>query len=154
MSDYRRFSKRLASTSTRGGFLSRSAKWALGVTGVTVASTALSVLNPHQALAQPAECDKEVWCGLCGKPCSLCGGTISSCPSGSTQGTGLGWTRCCFFSITGWFNVRYDDCCGGGTCSDSNKCFNAANCSPGGPTWPVWCSGGYRCTVAIITSSC
>lgn len=89
-------------------------------------------------------CSPCKYCYLEGYPCSCCGGTDSTCPSGCTaQGY---WTGCCCNGL----RYRMQDCCGGcpscpGTC---HYCTNA-------PPGTAYCtSGSYKCTLAYAYSTC
>lgn len=48
-------------------------------------------------------CGRWNYCGMYGRPCSCCGGSDTTCPSGLTKSTSF-WHRCC----SGW-DVWYHD---------------------------------------------
>jgi methylamine dehydrogenase light chain len=90
-------------------------------------------------------CGRWNYCGMYGRPCSCCGGSDTTCPSGLTKSTSF-WHRCC----SGW-DVWYHDCCGSGSCPGSCD-FHAC-----GPSQPSWCGstpGSPVCTLAIVAASC
>ena len=137
----------LARTSSRRSLLGRAGRTILVLTGVATIPMAVSTITPKVARATH-DCFWGWWCGLCGKPCSSCGGTTSSCPSGG-YGSGY-WARCCQMPDGTNSIVEYHDCCLGYSCGHA-KCYNLPGCTD---PYTSWCDGGgtYTCTVAVITS--
>jgi len=162
-----RNSRSLASTSSRRGLLARMGRLALGAT------LALPVLpfdrtsQAHAAGAQgaqrkgkaPGETDCDYWryCSVDGFLCSCCGGSATTCPSG-TSPSKTTWVGTCHNPADGRdYLVSYNDCCGRTSCG---RCFCNTNHGdrPGyrlGVHNDInWCmsndSSMYHCTVSVI----
>jgi hypothetical protein len=145
---------RLSQRSSRRGFLSRVGKYAIGAAGF--AGLADQFHHPTEVRAADAHCSPCQWCGLCGKPCSSCGGTSDSCPDGDYE-NGFFWSACCCpIGGSQGFLYRYKDCCkrrnAQGQCPECSvdKCIN--NCPTG-----TWCTAShpcYWCTIAVAVDAC
>jgi len=94
-----------------------------------------------------SDCNYWQYCYMHGVPCSQCGATDTTCPSGCTAQSY--WTHCCWNPSDGcYYNVDYVDCCGCSPSCDNTWCTNSNQGS--------WCSGGggYGCTQAVVHSKC
>ena len=151
--------RQLAQRSSRRGMLK-----ALG--SVLVGSAAIPLLPVARASAaasKPAEegdpnsCDYWRYCSVDGFLCSCCGGTMTTCPPGSTP-SAVSWVGTCHNPADGRdYLVSYNDCCGKTSCG---RCFCNTNIRerPGyrmGVHNDInWCmanqSSHYHCTVSII----
>lgn len=162
-----RRTRSVASNTGRRGFL-------VGVSKLLVAGAfALPVLpfdrtnNAHAAgghgsapkKREPTETDCDYWryCSVDGFLCSCCGGTMTTCPPGSTP-SAVSWVGTCHNPADGRdYLVSYNDCCGKTSCG---RCFCNTNIRerPGyrmGVHNDInWCmanqSSHYHCTVSII----
>lgn len=137
----RRPSMQLAEGLSRRSLIAKALRVTLFAVGV---QTVYAVVSPTPAEAT-SHCTPCYWCGLCGVPCTVCGGGASTCPAGTSRGSNA-WCACCPCGTC--TNYCYYDCCGSGSCSQG-QCSN--NC---GPWIAVWCTGNYVCTVAIDSGSC
>lgn len=139
----------LATKTTRRSALAKLGKVAFLTVGIGSVAQSFGAISPKVADATH-ECNSPTWCGLCGKPCSSCGGTYSTCPSSTYLGT-YRWIRCCCFPDGYCWNVEYWDCCDatpGNECTDGDcgkPCNTGTWCSPSYPY--------YRCTVALFIGS-
>jgi amicyanin-dependent methylamine dehydrogenase small subunit len=162
-----RSTRTVAQNASRRGFLT-------GVSKLLVAGAfALPVLpfdrtNAHAAgghgggaprKGEPTETDCDYWryCSVDGFLCSCCGGTMTTCPPGSTP-SAVSWVGTCRNPADGRdYLVSYNDCCGKTACG---RCFCNTNIRerPGyrmGVHNDInWCmanqSSHYHCTVSII----
>lgn len=157
-----RRTRQVARNATRRGFL-------VGVSKLLVAGAfALPVLpfdrssNAHAAAPkkrEPTETDCDYWryCSVDGFLCSCCGGTMTTCPPGSTP-SAVSWVGTCHNPADGRdYLVSYNDCCGKTSCG---RCFCNTNIRerPGyrmGVHNDInWCmanqSSHYHCTVSVI----
>ncbi|WP_295007494.1 methylamine dehydrogenase light chain [uncultured Dechloromonas sp.] len=162
-----RRTRSVAQNATRRGFL-------VGVSKLLVAGAfALPVLpfdrtnSAHAAgghgapkkKGEPTDTDCDYWryCSVDGFLCSCCGGTMTTCPPGSTP-SAVSWVGTCHNPADGRdYLVSYNDCCGKTSCG---RCFCNTNIRerPGyrmGVHNDInWCmanqSSHYHCTVSII----
>ena len=162
-----RRTRTVAQNASRRGFLT-------GVSKLLVAGAfALPVLpfdrtsNAHAAgghgaakkKGEPTETDCDYWryCSVDGFLCSCCGGTMTTCPPGSTP-SAVSWVGTCHNPADGRdYLVSYNDCCGKTACG---RCFCNTNTRerPGyrmGVHNDInWCmanqSSHYHCTVSVI----
>lgn len=167
------FSRSLASTSSRRGFFSKVAGFALG-------GAVLPTLPIARAQAQEeskdddrgvgeirsalendpgdtTSCDYWRYCGIDGMLCSCCGGTHTTCPPGSEMSQ-IAWVGTCRNPVDNRnYIISYNDCCGAPNC---DRCFCNRNESDTPVTRPqtnndiIWCLGteseAYTCTVGIV----
>lgn len=141
----------MACRATRRSALGRIGRIVLGAAGIGVVLVRPGLITPSIAHATH-ECGDPTWCGLCGRPCSSCpGGTVTSCATGSSPGSGY-WSYCCCFIDGTCHVIGYGDCCGASCTHD--QCLNNPDPSCAGGTFPLWCSGTYTCTYAFVISSC
>lgn len=133
---------------TRRVFADHLAKLLLRAAGVT-ALTALPIAQEFAGTAAAVNCASTRYCGLTGHPCSCCGGTDTSCPSGSSP-RGW-WSQCC-----GSYEYTYQDCC-----SNISNHSCQAGCSCNNPTashvYPNQFCEGWRylwCTMSIANNVC
>lgn len=118
--------------------------------------------SPHggsKKKGSPTETDCDYWryCSVDGFLCSCCGGSMTTCPPGTTP-SAVSWVGTCRNPADGRdYLVSYNDCCGRTTCG---RCMCNTNTRerPGyrmGVHNDVnWCmangSSLYHCTVSII----
>lgn len=108
---------------------------------------------------EPTDTDCDYWryCSVDGFLCTCCGGSITTCPPGTTP-SAVSWVGTCRNPADGRdYLVSYNDCCGRTTCG---KCMCNTNLreKPGyrmGVHNDVnWCmangSSLYHCTVSVI----
>lgn len=97
-------------------------------------------------------------CALDGNLCSESGGTMTSCPPGSSA-SAVAWVGTCRNPETERdYLVSYNDCCGKPVVSSSTFCFTSERERPGyrmGLYNDInWCMAnervGYHCTVAVV----
>lgn len=129
---------------SRRSVIRRTSKLVLGIVGISVA---YRVTTPIREVEAGSHCGSWCyWCGVCGKRCDLCGGSMTTCPAGTSQGAGY-WSTCC--DITCGVRRYYDCCSTGATCS-ATKCWN--NCPQ-----DTWCPGGsyttYYCSLSKWAAS-
>lgn len=109
--------------------------------------------------AAPTDTDCEYWryCSVDGFLCSCCGGTMTTCPPGTTP-SAVSWVGTCRNPADGRdYLVSYNDCCGKTTCGRC-ECNTNIRERPGyrmGVHNDInWCmanqSSLYHCTVSII----
>jgi amicyanin-dependent methylamine dehydrogenase small subunit len=103
------------------------------------------------------DCDYWRYCSVDGFLCSCCGGTMTSCPPGTTP-SAVSWVGTCHNPADGRdYLVSYNDCCGRTTCGRC-ECNTNVRERPGyrmGVHNDInWCmanqSSAYHCTVSII----
>lgn len=109
--------------------------------------------------AEPTGTDCEYWryCSVDGFLCTCCGGTMTTCPPGTTP-SAVSWVGTCRNPADGRdYLVSYNDCCGKTTCGRC-ECNTNVRERPGyrlGVHNDInWCmanqSSLYHCTVSII----
>ena len=108
---------------------------------------------------EPTDEDCEYWryCALSGVLCTCCGGSITSCPTG-TEISRVSWVGTCENSKEGKsYLVSYNDCCGKiscGRCSCSNHDRERPGYQLGLHNNINWCMANdhnsYHCTVASL----
>lgn len=159
-----RSTRTVAQNTGRRGFL-------VGVSKLLVAGAfALPVLpfdrtaqaaghNDNKKKAAPTDTDCDYWryCSVDGFLCSCCGGTMTTCPPGTTP-SAVSWVGTCRNPADGRdYLVSYNDCCGKTTCGRC-ECNTNIRERPGyrmGVHNDInWCmanqSSLYHCTVSII----
>lgn len=159
---FERASRWLAARTGRRGALSRL--------GATVLGVGLGPLLPIARVAQaetagkpgdpgdPMSCDYWRYCAIDGYLCTCCGGTINTCPPG-TSPSDVTWVGTCHNPGDGKdYVVAYNDCCGKAVCG---QCMCNRNESDEPMYRPFanndinWCLGAesmtYHCTVSRIT---
>jgi len=152
-------------------FMRRSAQTygrrsALATVGKVLVGGALLPMLPFDrsegaraAPADPSDQECEYWryCALDGFLCTCCGGTINTCPPGSTVSK-VTWVGTCENPKDGKsYLISYNDCCGKTSCGRCLCNFNVRE-RPGyrmGVHNDVnWCMadkrGMYHCTVAAV----
>ena len=108
---------------------------------------------------EPTEFDCDYWryCSVDGFLCSCCGGSMTTCPPGTTP-SAVSWVGTCHNPADGRdYLVSYNDCCGRTTCGRCG-CNTNTRERPGyrmGVHNDVnWCmangSSLYHCTVSVI----
>ena len=159
---FERFTRRVASGSSRRGALVRIGRLLVG------GAFALPVLPfdriaraQHGGGGKPAadvdSCDYWRHCGVDGFLCSCCGGTASTCPPG-TEPSKASWIGTCHNPRDGKdYIINYQDCCGKTTCG---QCLcNTNTRERPGYRMSVhndvnWCMANdastYHCTVSAI----
>ena len=161
-----RRTRTVAQGSGRRGFLVGVGKLLVGA-AFTLPVLPFDRTNAHAAgghgggkkQAEPTATDCDYWryCSVDGFLCSCCGGTMTSCPPGSTP-SAVSWVGTCHNPADGRdYLVSYNDCCGKTACG---RCFCNTNTRerPGyrmGVHNDInWCmanqSSHYHCTVSII----
>jgi methylamine dehydrogenase light chain len=137
-----RASRMLAQGTSRRSFIRVMGTTILGLVGVT-STLPLLPIDRRTKPKDPA-CTYWKYCGMDGYPCANCGGSDTSCPSGSSAGTY--WTGCCQNPVNNCsYYVAYYDCCGSGSCS-TNWCNNSSQ-----PSWCDGAGGSYVCTLASVS---
>lgn len=109
----------------------------------------------------PSTCEYWRYCGIDGFLCSCCGGSVSSCPPGTSMST-ITWIGTCQNPADGRdYIISYNDCCGKSSCG---RCFCNRNegdtplYQPGKSNDYNWCSGNseanipYHCSTGRIVS--
>lgn len=159
-----RSSRRVAQGSGRRGFLVGVGKllvagaFALPVLPFDRSSSAQAAGHGKKKAA-PGETDCDYWryCSVDGFLCSCCGGTMTTCPPGTTP-SAVSWVGTCRNPADGRdYLVSYNDCCGKTTCGRC-ECNTNIRERPGyrmGVHNDInWCmanlSSVYHCTVSII----
>lgn len=111
----------------------------------------------HKGPATDTDCDYWRYCAVDGFLCSCCGGSITSCPPG-TSPSKVAWVGTCHNPADGKdYLISYNDCCGRTSCG---RCFCNTN-SGDRPGYRMgvhndvnWCmsndSSVYHCTTSII----
>ncbi len=143
------------SRSSRRSFITKLGKFVVGLAGMSLLDSLPADRRVAFANFPVNNCDRWSWCGMNGYPCARCGGTDTTCPSSGCSTTGNPWSACCVTG-SGCYRVYYYDCCAtsGKSCPSVTCTASCHNKALGG--W--WCNGGdssnYRCTLAIVGSSC
>lgn len=97
-------------------------------------------------------------CALDGYLCSTSGGSLTSCPPGSSV-SAVSWVGTCANPEDGKnYLVSYNDCCGKATVSSATFCYTSKGERPGyrmGLYNDInWCMAntdkGYHCTVSVV----
>lgn len=107
----------------------------------------------------PKSCDYWRHCAIDGNVCDCCGGTLTSCPPGSSLSPSS-WVASCYNPGDGHtYLIAYRDCCGKHTCGRCN-CVNTQGELPVyRPEFNndiVWCFGAendamtYHCTISPV----
>ena len=109
----------------------------------------------------PSACEYWRYCGIDGFLCSCCGGSVSSCPPGTSM-SAITWIGTCQNPADGRdYIISYNDCCGKSSCG---RCFCNRNegdtplYQPGKSNDYNWCSGNseanipYHCSTGRIVS--
>ena len=160
-----RSTRQVASHSTRRGFLVGVSKllvasaFTLPVLPFDRSSSAQAANKSEPAKREPTDTDCDYWryCSVDGFLCTCCGGSITTCPPGTTP-SAVSWVGTCRNPADGRdYLVSYNDCCGRTTCG---RCLCNTNIRerPGyrmGVHNDVnWCmanqSSLYHCTVSVI----
>lgn len=139
-----------AEESSRRGFLSRLGRLILVMLGV--AMVPLLPVDRVIPIVEAADCNDWHLCGIYGRPCDCCGGSVTSCPNGIFEGDSW-WTSCC-----NHFTINYIDCC-------RKKGDPAPNCTCGfcynNSQQPAWCPNDdplktflYTCTIYEVLNAC
>lgn len=147
-----RTTTRIAQETSRRGFLATIGKLAVAVTAATGAK---ALLLPIDRRTTHAGGCGGTWCGMSGHPCSCCGGSDTSCPNGTSQGSY--WKACC-----NGRQIRYYDCCySASECCSTPISAGGADCCPGctwcSGTYSNWCGSEgncYKCTLAVDVGQC
>ena len=160
--------RRLASTTSRRGFLARVGTALFGVAAVPLLPVSRAgAQGPREAApddsrlsgaaADPTSCEYWRYCSIDGFLSACCGGTHTTCPPG-TEMSRVTWIGTCKHPIDGKdYIVSYNDCCGNSLCG---RCF----CNRNEGDRPVylsgksndinWCMGtsttAYSSTVAVV----
>ncbi len=104
------------------------------------------------------ECSYWRHCALDGNLCSTSGGSLTSCPPGSSA-SAVSWVGTCTNPEDGKdYLVSYNDCCGKPTVSSATFCYTSEGERPGyrmGLYNDInWCMAntdkGYHCTVSVV----
>ena len=160
--------RRLASTTSRRGFLARMGTAIFGAASLPLlpisraGAEASREAGPDESKLQdaagdPTSCEYWRYCAIDGFLSACCGGTHSSCPPG-TEMSRVTWIGTCRHPVDGKdYIISYNDCCGTSFCG---RCI----CNRNEGDRPVylagkandinWCMGSstaaYSSTVAIV----
>jgi len=158
--------RKVAHKTSRRSALLRVSKWLVGSAFIlpvlpfdrsprAAGGTKPSVPSENQLDDQ--HCDYWRYCALDGHLCTCCGGSITSCPPGTSPGS-VTWIGTCENPEDGkHYLVSYNDCCGAASCG---RC--TCNTNEGerpGYRMSVhndinWCMGSdstvYHCTVSVV----
>ena len=155
-------SRKIAQNSSRRSAIAKIGKYLIG------SSLILPILPfDRSSKADSAEkkfdpmndqnCEYWRYCALDGHLCTCCGGSITSCPPGSTPSS-VSWIGTCENPEDGkHYIVSYYDCCGVASCG---RCYCNENIGEK-PAYRMglhndinWCMGNdsevYHCTVSIV----
>ncbi|WP_138466532.1 methylamine dehydrogenase light chain [Poseidonocella sp. HB161398] len=152
-------------TSARGSARSHGRRSFLARAGASVlGAAALTPVLPFDRRASAAgaetadECSYWRHCALDGNLCSTSGGSLTSCPPGSSA-SAVSWVGTCTNPEDGKdYLVSYNDCCGKPTVSSATFCYTSEGERPGyrmGLYNDInWCMAntdkGYHCTVSVV----
>lgn len=168
-------SRRLASTSSRRGFLNALGTMLVGGATIPLLPVARASGQDHgnpsngypgvapQSTGNPMDpgdptsCDYWRYCAIDGFLCSCCGGTQNACPPG-TEMSPITWIGTCQNPADGKnYIISYNDCCGKTSCG---RCMCNRNESDKPMVRPQanndtnWCLGTqsnvYTCSTAVI----
>jgi len=160
--------RRLASTTSRRGFLARMGTAIFGAASLPLLPIARAGAEASRetapddskllgAVGDPTNCEYWRYCAIDGFLSACCGGTHSSCPPG-TEMSRVTWIGTCRHPVDGkGYIISYNDCCGTSFCG---RCI----CNRNEGDRPVylagkandinWCMGSstaaYSSTVAIV----
>ncbi|KFI30239.1 amine dehydrogenase [Haematobacter missouriensis] len=135
----------------------------LAKAGAVLAGVAISPILPFDRRAKAAEtaedaCDYWRHCALDGNLCSTSGGSLTSCPPGSSA-SAVSWVGTCRNPDDNKdYLVSYNDCCGKASVSSATSCYTSKGERPGyrmGLYNDInWCMAntdkGYHCTVSVV----
>lgn len=167
--------RKLAGSSSRRGFFTKIAGFALGAAVLPTLPVARASAGEQEEdektnkgvpplttgnindPGDPTSCDYWRYCGIDGMLCSCCGGTHTTCPPG-VEMSQIAWVGTCLNPADGRnYIISYNDCCGGAACTRCG-CLRSEDDKP--VTRPqanndiIWCFGtesaAYTCTVGII----
>ncbi len=152
-----RHTRRQARSHGRRSFI---AKAGAALFGAVVATPILPFdRRAHAAAAGDDEvCSYWAHCALDGNLCSESGGSLTSCPPGSSA-SAVAWVGTCNNPEDGRdYLVSYNDCCGKPTVSSATFCYRSEGERPGyrmGLYNDInWCMAneqvGYHCTVSVV----
>ncbi|NVO23995.1 amine dehydrogenase [Donghicola sp. C2-DW-16] len=163
----RLFSKldKVVETRTRASAREFGRRSFLARAGVTMLGAAVATpILPFDRRASAAgalpedECGYWRHCALDGNLCSTSGGTLTSCPPGSTV-SAVSWVGTCQNPDDGKdYLVSYNDCCGKPQVNSATFCYTSEGERPGyrmGLYNDInWCMAntdkGYHCTVSVV----
>lgn len=129
-----------------------------------IGAAAMTPILPFDRRAKAAEggdanvCSYWAHCALDGNLCSESGGSLTSCPPGSSA-SAVSWVGTCNNPEDGRdYLVSYNDCCGKPTVSSATFCYTSERERPGyrmGLYNDInWCMAnekvGYHCTVSVV----
>lgn len=135
----------------------------LAMAGGAFVGASLVPVLPFDRRARAAETGEDpcsYWrhCALDGNLCSTSGGSLTSCPPGSSA-SAVSWVGTCANPDDGRdYLVSYNDCCGKAAVSSSTFCYTSQGERPGyrmGLYNDInWCMAnadtGYHCTVSVV----
>jgi methylamine dehydrogenase light chain len=140
--------RRLASHTSRRHFLT-------GLGQLLVGGSLLPLLPVARAAnrndpGDPSTCEYWRYCGIDGFLCNCCGGSVSSCPPGTSM-SAITWIGTCQNPADGRdYIISYNDCCGKSSCG---RCFCNRNegdtplYQPGKSNDYNWCSGNSEANI-------
>ncbi len=150
--------RRLAGHTSRRHFLTGLGQLLVGASLLPLLPVARAASNDP---GDPSTCEYWRYCGIDGFLCSCCGGSVSSCPPGTSMST-ITWIGTCQNPADGRdYIISYNDCCGKSSCG---RCFCNRNegdtplYQPGKSNDYNWCSGNseanipYHCSTGRIVS--
>ncbi len=154
---------RLTETGLRTQARAQGRRSFLGRAGVALLGLGLTPILPFDRRASaaetaPDECAYWRHCALDGNLCSTSGGSLTSCPPGSSASK-VSWVGTCSNPEDGKdYLVSYNDCCGKAQVSSATFCFTSKGERPGYKMGLYndinWCMAnddqGYHCTVSVV----
>lgn len=155
---------RMTERSARSAARSHGRRSFLAHAGAALAGVALVPVLPFDRRANASgkidefQCDYWRHCALDGSLCSTSGGSLTSCPPGSSASS-VSWVGTCTNPDDGKdYLVSYNDCCGKPSVSSATHCFTSKGERPGyrmGLYNDInWCMAntdkGYHCTVSVV----
>jgi len=152
----------VARQSSRRGFIGRLGTVLLGAAAVPLLPVARAAESSRPAAPQesgdPGSCEYWRHCAVDGFLCDCCGGSINTCPPGTTVSP-VTWIGTCNNPVDGKdYIISYNDCCGKSSCG---RCL----CNRNEGDKPVyipslsndinWCAGSeqdvvYNCSTAVV----